>query len=264
MKAMKVVVSPHEWRLWYQKIVNEFGYDPNRDQLAADILSRLIYQRSFDPRILERMVSGKPVLIFGAGPSLKGDITKLKERNLLRKFVVICADGATSALLNVANRVPNIIVSDLDGFLPDLIVASRSGSVMVIHGHGDNIKLLKRYVPLFDKIVGTTQVEPRPGVYNFGGFTDGDRAVFLAASMEAKLVVVAGMDLGEVVGEYSKKHVKSVKTKILKLKICKELLEWLCSKVDIPFYNVTGRGESIKGFINVTCPELEQVLGATI
>ena len=256
-----MAVSPHEWRVWYQKIVNGVGYDPVKDQLATDILSRLISKRSLNPQILEKIIFGKPALILGAGPSLKGDITKLKEKDLLRKFVVICADGATSALLNVADYVPHIIVSDLDGSLSDLMTASRLGSIMVIHSHGDNIKLLKRYVPHFDKVIGTTQVEPRPGVYNFGGFTDGDRAVFLATVMEAKLVVVAGMDLGEVVGEYSKKRVKSVKTKILKLKICKELLEWLSSKVDIPFYNVTGHRESINGFINVTCSELEEVLG---
>lgn len=31
-------------------------------------------------------------------------------------------------------------------------------------------------------------------VYNFGGFTDGDRAVFLAEALGASLIVVAGMD----------------------------------------------------------------------
>jgi hypothetical protein len=97
-------------------------------------------------------------------------------------------------------------------------------------------------------------------VYNFGGFTDGDRAVFLAIGMGAKLVALAGMDLGQVVGRYSKKKVRSVEVKILKLKICKELLEWLASRVNIPLYNVTGRGESITGFINVTYSELTKIV----
>ncbi len=82
----------------------------------------------------------------------------------------------------------------------------------------------------------------------------------MATAMGAKLVALAGMDLGRVVGKYSKKQVRSVEVKISKLRICKELLEWLASKVNIPLYNVTGRGESIEGFIKVKYSELTKIV----
>lgn len=253
---MNVIMSLEEWWPWYNKIINIFSYDRSKDQLAADVLSRLISCRALDLQQLEALLYGQPVLVFGAGPSLEENLRQVIRENLLKKCVIMSADGATTALLKVAKVVPNVVVTDLDGDINDLLHANGLGAVVVIHGHGDNIDQLQRYVPKFKSVVGTTQVEPRPNVYNFGGFTDGDRAVFLATAMGAKLVALAGMDLGQVIGEYSKRRVTSVQTKILKLKICKELLEWLASRVNIPLYNITGRGESIDGFINLTCSEL--------
>jgi uncharacterized Rossmann fold enzyme len=253
-------ISLNEWWPWYDKIINTFGYDSSKDQLATDVLSRLISRRAVDPQKLKILLAGQPVLVFGAGPSLEEDLRRIAKENLLKKCAVISADGATTALLKVAKVVPDMVVTDLDGNIADLLRADGLGSVMVIHGHGDNIDRLRKYVPKFKSVVGTTQVEPRPKVYNFGGFTDGDRAVFLATAMGAKLVALAGMDLGQAVGRYSKKQVRSVEVKISKLKICKELLEWLASRVNIPLYNVTGHGESIEGFINLTYSELTKIV----
>ena len=105
---------------------------------------------------------------------------------VLQKFVTVVADGATTALLHVAKAVPDVIVTDLDGVVSDIVSAQRQGSIVVIHAHGDNIEQLNSFVPDFPRAIGSTQVEPRPNVYNFLGFTDGDRAVFLAAAMGAK------------------------------------------------------------------------------
>lgn len=257
---MNTSMSLNEWWPWYNKIIKTFSYDRSKDQLAADILNSLMSRKTINPQQLKVLLSGQPVLVFGAGPSLEEDLRQSAKENLLKKCVIMSTDGATTALLKVAKVVPSVVVTDLDGNIDDLLRADRLGSVMVVHGHGDNINRLRKYIPGFKNVFGTTQVEPRPKVYNFGGFTDGDRAVFLATAMKAKLVALAGMDLGRVVGKYSKKRVKSVKVKISKLKICKELLEWLASRVDIPFYNVTGRGESIKGFINITPSELTKIV----
>lgn len=257
---MNAGISLKEWWPWYDKIIKTFGYDHSKDQLAADVLSRLISSRAIGLQQLKVLLFKQPVLVFGAGPSLEEDLQQITKENLLKKCAIISADGATTALLKVAKVVPSVVVTDLDGNIDDLLRADRLGSVMVVHGHGDNIDKLQAYVPKFKSVVGTTQVEPRPNVYNFGSFTDGDRAVFLAVVMGAKLVALAGMDLGRVVGRYSKKKVRSVEVKILKLKICKELLEWLASRVNIPLYNVTGRGESIAGFIKVTSSELTKIV----
>lgn len=257
---MNARINLKEWLPWYNKIINTFGYDRSKDQLAADVLSRLISRKAIDPQQLKVLLSSQSVLVFGAGPSLEEDLQQIAKENLLKKCAIISADGATTALLKVTKVVPNVVVTDLDGNINDLLRADRLGSVTVVHGHGDNIDRLRKYVPKFKNVVGTTQVEPRPNVYNFGGFTDGDRAAFLAIVMGAKLVVLAGMDLGRVVGEYSKKQVRSIEVKILKLKFCKELLEWLASRVDVPLYNVTGRGENIEGFTNVTYSELTKIV----
>jgi hypothetical protein len=252
-------INPTEWRPWYNKILNTFGYNQSKDQLAAAILSRLIAHKAMDVQRLKTLLSNKPTLVFGAGPSLKEDLQEIVRVNLLKKWISISVDGATSAFLTLVRVIPKIVVTDLDGDINDLLRADELGSVLVVHGHGDNIDRLQRYVPKFRHVIGTTQVNPRPNVYNFGGFTDGDRAVFLATVMKAKAVALAGMDLGAVIGEYSKKRVRSVDVKILKLKFCKELLEWLASRVKIPLYNVTAHGENIKGFVKASYSELAKM-----
>ncbi len=60
------------------------------------------------------------------------------------------------------------------------IKASRMGAVMVVNGHGDIIPIINSIVPTLFNVVGSTQAVPLANVHNFGGFTDGDRCVFLA------------------------------------------------------------------------------------
>jgi len=202
------------------------------------------------------------VLVFGAGPSLEADLREVIREGLLQKTVTIVADGATTAFVEKSGTAPSIIVTDLDGTVSDIIYAQNLGSIVVIHAHGDNIDKLKRHVPEFSKAIGSTQVHPRSNVHNFLGFTDGDRAVFLAAGMGAKLIAVAGMDFGYTVGKYSKKRVASIEVKRKKLKIGKELLEWLAVEngEKIKLYNVTFKGENIKGFTNIKPAVLQKFL----
>ncbi|MCP8305180.1 MAG: DUF115 domain-containing protein [archaeon] len=241
-----------EWWPWYDKIVSSFNFSRSEDQRATDILSELLRGRCMEPSEIRTLIHGEPVLVFGAGPSLERDIHSIKGAGLLDKFIMITADGATTALLEVANKVPQVIVTDLDGRFQDLLSANQKGSFMVVHGHGDNIPQLLEYVPKLTRVLGTTQVRPTERVYNFGGFTDGGRAVFLAVEMSAKIVALAGMDFGKIIGKYSKAYVRSPEKKVLKLKFCKELLEWLALRTDIGLYNLTWQGERIKGFRDVT------------
>lgn len=249
-----------DWFPWYDRIAAVFGYDRSSDQYAADVLSALLARGAVDLEELRALISGRPVLVLGAGPSLEEDLGRISSAGLLRRCVIISADGATSALLKSARIAPGVVVTDLDGIIPDLLTASRSGSISVLHAHGDNIDLLKEHVPKFRRALGTTQVEPRPNVHNFGGFTDGDRAVFLAVAMGAKLIALAGMDLGSIIGRYSKRKPSSLEVKRRKLKFCKELLEWLASRVDIELFNVTRHGEEIKGFENTTPRALRKIV----
>jgi len=252
----------NDWWPWYQRIIRKFGYDQAKDQYAADLLSTLLAGKTAELSELTKKVANRPVLVFGAGPSLEENLRQVMREGVLRRFVTIVADGATSALLHVACAVPDVIVTDLDGIVGDIVSAQQQGSMIVIHAHGDNIEQLKKFVPEFSAAVGSTQVAPRPNVYNFLGFTDGDRAAFLAAVMGAKTIVLAGMDFGSTVGKYSKQQVKSLAVKREKLRISRELLEWLASQVggNIKLYNMTASSEEIKGFINIEPEDLKKLV----
>ncbi|MGA2385918.1 MAG: 6-hydroxymethylpterin diphosphokinase MptE-like protein [Candidatus Bathyarchaeia archaeon] len=251
-----------DWWPWYRRIIQTFGYDQAKDQYAADLLSTLLAGKAADPSKLRERLANQPVLVFGAGPSLEEDLKRIMREGVLQKFVTVVADGATTAFLNMANAAPDVIVTDLDGIVSDIVTAQRQGSTVVIQAHGDNIEQLRRYVPDFSNAVGSTQVEPRPNVHNFLGFTDGDRAVFLAATMDAKVIVLAGMDFGLTVGKYSKVKVKSLSVKREKLKISRELLEWLARKMqqNILLYNLTANGEEIKGFRSIQPEDLKRLV----
>jgi hypothetical protein len=251
-----------DWWPWYHRIIETFGYDQAKDEYAADLLSKLLAGKALDPAVLRRRLADWVVLVFGAGPSLEENLKQVIHEGVLHEFATVVADGATTAILQVAKAVPDVVVTDLDGIVSDILTAQKQGSIIVIHAHGDNIEQLERFVPEFSSAVGSTQVEPRPNVYNFKGFTDGDRAVFLASAMGAKAIVLAGMDFGSTVGKYSKQKVKSLAVKREKLKISRELLEWLAEKTkgSIDLYNMTANGEKIKGFQNIKPVDLKKLV----
>lgn len=253
-----------EWWPWYVRIADLLKLDIRRDQLAADILSSLISKKSIDPSEVSTHIKGRGVLIFGAGPSLDEDIRVIKKSGLLEDCVKIAADGATSGLLELADTHPDIIVTDLDGRVEDQIMCEHLGAVIVVLAHGDNIHRIKEVIPMFSKVLGTTQVEPRPHVHNFGGFTDGDRAAFFAETFAPSFIALAGMDLGTEIGKYSKpKAPYSSARKLLKLEVCKGLLEWLSTKTTTPLYNLTSSGVYIKGFYNISPEKLKRILSTT-
>ena len=101
---------------------------------------------------------------------------------------------------------PDIIVTDLDGNISDQKKANDKSSKIIIHAHGNNIEKIKNYVPIFNReILGTIQINPRPYKYlkNYGGFTDGDRAVFLSDHFQAKSIYLVGFDYNNQIGHYS-------------------------------------------------------------
>ena len=211
------------WFPYYQDIRKKMGYSTEEDQKAAYILSDLIKRKFLDPKILDKKIRGKRVLAIGAGPNLDLYTSFLKKN---RSFVKIVADGAVKFLIE-NNIKPDIVVTDLDGDPRFLVKAEKLGAIMVIHAHSDNIDLIKKFIPKFRKIVGTTQVMPVEHVYNFGGFTDGDRCVFLAEEFGAKDIVLIGMLFDNIIGPYSKEIVDNVKVKREKLQIAKKLLQVL-------------------------------------
>lgn len=249
-----------QWDKWYKKIINQFGYDSSEDEKAAIILDHLLNGKQISIEHLHHIIRNQPTIIFGAGPSLESDIKQITKTNLFSMCQVIAADGATSGLLAIAKKTPDIIVTDLDGKIDDLNIANRKGAIMVIHAHGDNIPQLNNYVKDLKNIIGTTQVNPIGELHNFGGFTDGDRAVILAEILGGTPIAMAGMDLGDVAGTYSKTSVPSIKIKKMKLKFCKDILEWQAANSSTKMFNLTGNGENILGVPRITPDKFEKIL----
>ncbi|MEK6978134.1 MAG: 6-hydroxymethylpterin diphosphokinase MptE-like protein [Candidatus Hydrothermarchaeota archaeon] len=186
-----------EWEPIYREILKDFGFSEEEDIHAARVLDGLLEGRS-PPNLLERLgglLRGARVNIYGAGPSLERLAT-------IPKGINITADGATSYLME-RGAVPEIIVTDLDGRVEDQIRAAEGGSIAVVHAHGDNIHRLKPHVPRFRACIGTTQARPFGRLHNFGGFTDGDRAVIMAEHLGARAAVLHGMDFRGEAGRYS-------------------------------------------------------------
>jgi uncharacterized Rossmann fold enzyme len=221
------------------KIVERLGLDPEADLEASKVLDDILPEP--DIAELKKLIYGKDCVVLGAGPSLDEDLKKLDRKGWMNKSF-ISADGATSALLNY--RTPDIVVTDLDGNVDDQLKAWKSGSWLVLHAHGDNLDKIRGVAPQIDvRVIGTTQVEPFGKLFNFGGFTDGDRAAFMAQELGASRIYLVGMDLGSKIGKYSGD--KDPKRKIVKLSICRELLAWLVGDLGAKLINLTAKGENI-------------------
>ncbi|MCX8204441.1 MAG: DUF115 domain-containing protein [Candidatus Nezhaarchaeota archaeon] len=251
-------MSLEEWMPLYYEIARELGLSPAEDRRATLLLSSLLQHRPPSIVALERLLAGRRAIVFGAGPSLERALSYLDLELIHERFTLLAANGATSALLDYG-VVPHVICTDLDGRVEDQLRSNTMGSVAVVHAHGDNVPSLERYVPsLPGPVVGSTQVEPAPGVYNFGGFTDGDRCVFLALWGGATEVFLVGMDLGPRVGKYSKpwlsRDVEAWGRKAAKNRIARRLLEWLAERSrSAKLYVVEA---SISGFASISLLEL--------
>ncbi|MDP3105137.1 MAG: DUF115 domain-containing protein [Candidatus Methanoperedens sp.] len=195
-----------QWEPIYEEILRDFGWSREKDEESAMLLSRLLSRKASNVSLLKKKLEGKDVLVCGNALSLSSDLDSISAD----KYVIIAADGATSTLLE-KGIVPGIIVTDLDGYLPDEIEAGRKGALMVVHAHGDNMKKLEAVENMRD-VIGTTQAVPLRNVHNFGGLSDGDRCVFLAHAFGARSIALAGFDLmDEKVTEMKKKKLKWAK-----------------------------------------------------
>lgn len=213
-----------QWEPHYGRIVRELGLSRDEDEASAIRLSRLCRDKHIcGPACLQRLM-GKEVTVLGDGPSLESSLLRSDLRG-----TVITADGATSKLLHIVGRIPDIIVTDLDGEVADQISANSQGSVLVVLAHGDNVDKVERYVPWFSgPLTPTTQSRPFAGVFNFGGFTDGDRAVMLARHFGAQTIHLLGFDLDDPRPKAGRD--RSMKQR--KLRIARELI-WDLNPPDV-------------------------------
>ncbi len=183
------------WEPLYLSILEDFGFSRRKDEEAANLLRDLLQGRVSPLSAAGELLSGRKAIVCGNAPCLARELEDMREGEV-DDAVFLAADGATASLLE-HGILPAIVVTDLDGPFPAILKANKLGSVAVVHAHGDNLEALKRYVPLLDRVMGTVQCRPPEGLYNFGGFTDGDRAVFLAREMGAASIELFGFDFDD-------------------------------------------------------------------
>lgn len=237
----------NEWEGWYNEILETLGFLRDDDEKTAELLDKILDEKGcltieqFFDEMMEKKDTSKFIVV-GAGPSIKKHIKYVKENYDLNDYLIVSADGATTAMLE-DDLVPDIVATDLDGKMEDLLAANSLGSYFVIHAHGNNEELIDNWTTKFDKILGTTQSVPIGHLYNFGGFTDGDRAMFFAIALGCEEMVLAGMDFGTTVTKYSRPNIEGatgpadeIKTK--KLIFAERLLAWIKENTDVKVINL--------------------------
>ncbi|MFZ1127938.1 6-hydroxymethylpterin diphosphokinase MptE-like protein [Methanoregula sp.] len=179
-----------EWEPHYLEILRYFGFSREDDEKAAALLATLIGRD--DLPALSQMVTGHDIVVCGNAPGLNRELGHIPEGS-----VVFAADAAADVLFTHGIR-PDAVFTDLDGATELLIDMNRAGTIVVVHAHGDNIPFLRHWVKkLTGPVVATTQSTPFLHIHNFGGFSDGDRAVFAADALGAKTIRLVGFDLDD-------------------------------------------------------------------
>ncbi|AKG91283.1 putative Rossmann fold enzyme [Geoglobus ahangari] len=174
-------MRPEEWFEIYHQILSDFGFDEARDAEAARLMHRLAGDKLLSEEELRRRIDGKEVAVIGGAVESEIDAE-----------VIVTAGKAILRWVELSSRIPDVHVTDMEEpeeLLEDL---ERKGTLLVLHAHGDNMGRIRAVVPRIGKFVATTQHRPFDKVYNFGGFTDGDRAAIIAKRFGARSIILHG------------------------------------------------------------------------
>jgi len=175
--------------------------------------------------LCEELRGCEKVVIIGAA------VEKEELENLnLDNAAIIAADGSVGAVLDF--DLLTCIISDLDGGAHIDLAASKNQR-FIIHAHGDNLsrwqKVIKKwsnYATPPEIILSHQTNEKIQGMHNFGGFTDGDRAICFAlwAGVEVENISLVGFSTQKV-GAWS--GTTNHEIKIKKLSWMREILKFL-------------------------------------
>jgi len=213
-----------DWAPVYDAILRDFGYDRAGDERARDVLAEHV--TAFDVARLD--CRGDTVAIAGGAPSLADEAAVAADADR-----VFAASTAVDVLADAGVDV-DLMVTDLDKNPETARRLTESGTPVAAHAHGDNVPAVREHVPTFDAAhaLGTTQAAPAGAVRNFGGFTDGDRAAFLADHLGARTLVFPGWDVEDPDVDAEKAR---------KLDWAERLLSWLESRRGDRFAVLDGR-----------------------
>ncbi|MFB6251533.1 MAG: 6-hydroxymethylpterin diphosphokinase MptE-like protein [Halobellus sp.] len=216
------------WEPIYESILADFGYPRDGDEHVRDTIAE--YATPFD---LDRLdCSGSTVAIVGAAPSLGAAIDRVADADL------IFAASTAGDVVREAGYDLDLLVTDLDKNPGTAVELTRQETPVAAHAHGDNLDLVEEWTPRCDQahVLATTQAEPIRTVYNFGGFTDGDRAAFLADEFGAADLCFVGWDFDDPTVDDAKAR---------KLRWAERLLQYLERRRGERFAVLDGRRDAI-------------------
>lgn len=222
------------WEPIYEAILADFGYDRAADERARDWLASVFERREVEPyEPVPNTFAGETVAIAGAGSSLLDEVDLVRDAD-----TVVAASTAADRLRDVGFDL-DFVVTDLDKHAEAVREFTKEGVPVAVHAHGDNVDALRQHVPMFDltSVVPTTQAAPTGPVANYGGFTDGDRAAFLADHLGAEELVFPGWDFKDDSLGAEKRQ---------KLRWAERLLFWLEQRRDGRFEVLDGRRDGIQ------------------
>ena len=219
-----------DWAPQYERLRAEFGFSMERERAAADLLESLLPARARSDPLgrLRARLEGRDAIVVGQAPSA-GPPPLWRRAAGGRPPAILAADGAAVTCLG-AGLVPDLVVTDLDGPVASEVSANRRGSLVVVHANGDNTTALREWVPEFPgELVGSWAGPPRKALVDVGGFTDGDRAAFLAEHLGSSRLLLWGFDF-ERVEEPEATRAR----KLAKLRWAGELLGLLAAHARVP------------------------------
>lgn len=184
--------DPLFWERLYDYILTDLGLDRDRDYHSCRVLDMLLSARMSTVvearKILIELIEGKSAMIVGDSPN----------SSCFRPqgSVLIAADSSLEKCLEVG-ITPDIVTTDLDGVTVSSLRSK--DTLFVVHAHGDNVERLERLLPeVRGLFIGTAQYKCSPRIEVPGGFTDGDRAAFLAYYYGARKVYLHGFSFSSV------------------------------------------------------------------
>ncbi len=187
---------------WWWKFQEEISVQFDFSKIREDVASRLVSDIKQNISSIRECIEKKDLILVGAG---------LQKGTSIPSSNVIVADGALRACLE-QDILPSLIVTDLDGYIPDILWARKKGSKVIVHAHGDNIARVFQYLSDINPNCITTTY-PSASSNCWGGFTDGDRALMMSLSLNCNSVKMIGFNyniIGNYSGDYSPRKLEKL------------------------------------------------------
>ena len=187
---------------WWGKFQNQINTQFNFSRTREEVATRMLSHFNFSKSAISDYFRGRDLVLIGAA---------INQSFSIPNSSLIVADGALRACLQ-RDIIPELIISDLDGYIPDIIWATQNGSKIIIHAHGDNISRVHQYSAKLNPIC-MTSTYPSDSTFCWGGFTDGDRATMMSLSLGCASIKLLGFDfnkVGSFSGEYSPRKMEKL------------------------------------------------------